>query len=128
MFGFKSKKEPKAAREEPEPVMDAEELPVTAPVLSPIELPLDGVVPDPLEEPKPEAHAAPMLDFSAPPKGPDEAEGESSSLADLFVSTEEETQSDMSAILDRVPQISIEEIMEDLAEIKEMLRGRLDNQ
>ncbi len=115
--------------EAPASVVEMEEFPPAAPVLTPIELPLDGVVPDPPAEPeeKKEEPKAPMLDFSAPPKSPEEGDS-SSSLADLFGGTEEETESSLGNILEKAPQASITEILEDLAEIKEMLRGRLDTQ
>ena len=71
-----------------------------------------------------------MLDIMAsePPKA-EEGGSKEGSLADLFAgSTQQEEKTSLSAILDRTPDASIEELMEDLNEIREMLRGRLEEQ
>ena len=138
MFGFKGKKQTKKEETEeldegvfsPEPVFEPEPEPSLIP--TPIDLPLDGVVPDPSEpdEPEPIEAAAPMLDFSPPAAGSiGDGDGEdSTSLADLFGGTEDETESSLGPVVNMAPQATISEVMEDLLEIKDMLRGRLDDQ
>ena len=68
-----------------------------------------------------------MLNFTASQPPPKEEPAPKSSLAELFSSASNaEEKSSLTAILERVPDVSIEEILNDLNEIREMLRGRLD--
>lgn len=48
------------------------------------------------------------------------------SLANLFDNSMAEEENSLSAILELVPQVSMSSIIDDLEEIKEMLRGRLE--
>ena len=127
MFGFKSKKFTRDEEKPAPPPADGKVFTTDTPIPAPVELPLDGVVPDPPDEPEPETENAkpPMLDFASPPQSEEATGDSSSSLADLFSGTEDESQSDMGAILEKAPQATLDELMEDLSEIKEMLRGRL---
>jgi hypothetical protein len=70
-----------------------------------------------------------MLDFKASEPEPTEEKEGQSSLADLFAgATQQEEKNSLSQILERTPDASVEELLEDLNEIKEMLRGRLEEQ
>ena len=55
----------------------------------------------------------------------EQGEGGSSSLASLFSQTEHHEESGISALLDLVPDTTIQELLTDLEEIKGILRGWL---
>mgnify|MGYP005634969049 CR=1 FL=1 len=132
MFGFKPKKLAVPAgtggNSVGEEATDAAQS--AAPLSAPEPKPL------PLDEPEEQVTAGEtsdepdsMLDFTASEPAPDEGQGEESSLADLFAGTnQQEEKSSLTAILERTPDASIEELLTELNEIREMLRGRLDEE
>lgn len=78
-------------------------------------------------EEKTSKEADSMLDFTASQPASQETPKEESSLADLFGgSSHEEEKSSLTAILLRTPDASLDEILSELNDIREMLRGRLD--
>ena len=49
-----------------------------------------------------------------------------SSLANLFTGTEEGEESNLGKLLELIPDATVDELINDLEEIKELLKGRLD--
>ena len=146
MFGglFKAKKGEAARAEQPEtapPAAPAEGtgdtpefvVPERTGPVTPEALALDGAAEEPVEKPAETAEAQPdsMFDFSPPSAGSDAGDGgeDGGSLAELFSSDDSaEEDSNLGSILEMAPYATVDDIMESLIEIKEMLRGRLEQQ
>lgn len=138
MFGFKPKKPAGTSQttatatavagadaepaEEPQPLTVAE---------APVAEPANTTQAETANETESDADSSPdsMLDITASqPTETEEQEGQSS-LADLFAgATQQEEKNSLAAILERTPDASVEELLDDLNEIREMLRGRLEEQ